>query len=116
MGGTDMAHSLREKAAISGIGETAYTRGTPKSGLARQAAAASGVAGATRRPAPLRGHVARNTPWPAGPPPPSRTHPPPPRPVHRSRERVGGPARTLTAPARPRNLSLTAPDNTPASA
>ena len=31
-----MAHPLREKAAISGIGETAYTRGTPKSGLALQ--------------------------------------------------------------------------------
>ena len=31
-----MAHALREKAAISGIGETAYTRGTPKSGLALQ--------------------------------------------------------------------------------
>lgn len=31
-----MAHELREKAAISGIGETAYTRGTPKSGLALQ--------------------------------------------------------------------------------
>jgi acetyl-CoA acetyltransferase len=31
-----MAHELRDKAAISGIGETAYTRGTPKSGLALQ--------------------------------------------------------------------------------
>ena len=31
-----MAHPLREKAAVSGIGETAYTRGTPKSGLALQ--------------------------------------------------------------------------------
>ncbi|HSI00576.1 MAG TPA: thiolase family protein [Reyranella sp.] len=31
-----MAHALREKAAISGIGETAYTRGTTKSGLALQ--------------------------------------------------------------------------------
>ncbi|MCA0303637.1 MAG: thiolase family protein [Proteobacteria bacterium] len=31
-----MSHPLREKAAISGIGETAYTRGTPKSGLALQ--------------------------------------------------------------------------------
>ncbi len=31
-----MAHVLREKAAISGIGETAYTRGTTKSGLALQ--------------------------------------------------------------------------------
>lgn len=31
-----MAHALRDKAAISGIGETAYTRGTPKSGLALQ--------------------------------------------------------------------------------
>jgi acetyl-CoA acetyltransferase len=31
-----MAHALREKAAISGVGETAYTRGTPKSGLALQ--------------------------------------------------------------------------------
>ena len=31
-----MAHPLREKAAISGVGETAYTRGTPKSGLALQ--------------------------------------------------------------------------------
>ena len=31
-----MAHALREKAAISGIGETAYTRGTQKSGLALQ--------------------------------------------------------------------------------
>ncbi len=27
---------LREKAAISGVGETAYTRGTPKSALALQ--------------------------------------------------------------------------------
>ena len=35
-GGNDMAHALREKAAISGVGETAYTRGTPKSGLALQ--------------------------------------------------------------------------------
>ena len=31
-----MVHALREKAAISGIGETAYTRGTTKSGLALQ--------------------------------------------------------------------------------
>ena len=31
-----MAHALRDKAAISGIGETAYTRGTSKSGLALQ--------------------------------------------------------------------------------
>ena len=31
-----MAHALREKAAISGVGETAYTRGTPKSALALQ--------------------------------------------------------------------------------
>ena len=31
-----MAHELRDKAAISGIGETAYTRGTTKSGLALQ--------------------------------------------------------------------------------
>ena len=31
-----MAHALREKAAISGVGETAYTRGTTKSGLALQ--------------------------------------------------------------------------------
>ena len=31
-----MAHPLREKAAISGVGDTAYTRGTPKSGLALQ--------------------------------------------------------------------------------
>ena len=31
-----MAHPLREKAAISGVGETAYTRGTHKSGLALQ--------------------------------------------------------------------------------
>ena len=31
-----MAHALREKAAVSGIGETAYTRGTQKSGLALQ--------------------------------------------------------------------------------
>jgi acetyl-CoA acetyltransferase len=31
-----MAHPLRDKAAVSGIGETAYTRGTPKSGLALQ--------------------------------------------------------------------------------
>ncbi len=31
-----MAHELRDKAAISGIGETAYTRGTAKSGLALQ--------------------------------------------------------------------------------
>jgi len=31
-----MAHALREKAAVSGIGETAYTRGTEKSGLALQ--------------------------------------------------------------------------------
>ena len=31
-----MAHALRDKAAISGIGETAYTRGTTKSGLALQ--------------------------------------------------------------------------------
>src|SRR5258705_4468603 len=35
-GGKDMAHPLRDKAAVSGIGETAYTRGTPKSGLALQ--------------------------------------------------------------------------------
>jgi acetyl-CoA acetyltransferase len=31
-----MAHVLRDKAAISGVGETAYTRGTEKSGLALQ--------------------------------------------------------------------------------
>jgi acetyl-CoA acetyltransferase len=31
-----MAHALRGKAAVSGIGETAYTRGTTKSGLALQ--------------------------------------------------------------------------------
>jgi hypothetical protein len=31
-----MAHALRDKAAISGIGETEYTRGTTKSGLALQ--------------------------------------------------------------------------------
>jgi len=31
-----MAHALREKAAISGVGDTAYTRGTTKSGLALQ--------------------------------------------------------------------------------
>ena len=31
-----MAHALCEKAAVSGIGETAYTRGTQKSGLALQ--------------------------------------------------------------------------------
>jgi acetyl-CoA acetyltransferase len=31
-----MAHPLREAAAISGIGETAYTRGTHKSALALQ--------------------------------------------------------------------------------
>ena len=31
-----MAHPLREKAAISGVGDTAYTRGTPKSALALQ--------------------------------------------------------------------------------
>jgi acetyl-CoA acetyltransferase len=31
-----MAHALRDKAAISGIGETAYTRGTTRSGLALQ--------------------------------------------------------------------------------
>ena len=31
-----MAHPLRERAAISGIGETAYTRGTQMSGLALQ--------------------------------------------------------------------------------
>ncbi len=31
-----MAHALRDKAAISGVGETAYTRGTQKSGLALQ--------------------------------------------------------------------------------
>ncbi len=31
-----MTHPLREKAAVSGIGETAYTRGTTKSGLALQ--------------------------------------------------------------------------------
>ncbi len=31
-----MAHPLRETAAVSGIGETAYTRGTTKSGLALQ--------------------------------------------------------------------------------
>ena len=31
-----MAHPLRDKAAVSGIGETAYTRGTPKGGLALQ--------------------------------------------------------------------------------
>src|SRR5262245_45927117 len=31
-----MAHALREKAAISGIGEAAYTRGTTQSGLAVQ--------------------------------------------------------------------------------
>src|SRR5258707_14691069 len=35
-GGKDMANPLRDKAAVSGIGETAYTRGTPKSGLALQ--------------------------------------------------------------------------------
>jgi acetyl-CoA acetyltransferase len=31
-----MAHALRDKAAISGVGETAYTRGTQKSGLTLQ--------------------------------------------------------------------------------
>ena len=31
-----MVHALREKAAISGVGDTAYTRGTTKSGLALQ--------------------------------------------------------------------------------
>ena len=31
-----MAHALRDKAAISGVGDTAYTRGTQKSGLALQ--------------------------------------------------------------------------------
>lgn len=31
-----MAHALRDKAAISGVGETVYTRGTQKSGLALQ--------------------------------------------------------------------------------
>jgi len=31
-----MAHALRDRAAISGVGETAYTRGTDKSGLALQ--------------------------------------------------------------------------------
>ena len=31
-----MAHALRDKAAISGVGDTAYTRGTTKSGLALQ--------------------------------------------------------------------------------
>ena len=31
-----MVHPLRDKAAVSGIGETAYTRGTSKSGLALQ--------------------------------------------------------------------------------
>ena len=31
-----MAHPLRDKVAVSGIGETAYTRGTTKSGLALQ--------------------------------------------------------------------------------
>ena len=31
-----MVHPLHEKAAVSGIGETAYTRGTSKSGLALQ--------------------------------------------------------------------------------
>src|ERR1700752_1186121 len=35
-GGDEMAHPLREKAAISGAGETAFTGGTPKSGLALQ--------------------------------------------------------------------------------
>jgi acetyl-CoA acetyltransferase len=32
----NMTHALRDKAAISGVGETAYTRGTAKSGLALQ--------------------------------------------------------------------------------
>jgi acetyl-CoA acetyltransferase len=31
-----MAHALRDRAAISGVGETAYTRGTTRSGLALQ--------------------------------------------------------------------------------
>ena len=31
-----MVHPLRDKAAVSGIGETAYTRGTSKSALALQ--------------------------------------------------------------------------------
>mgnify|MGYP001110230834 CR=1 FL=1 len=31
-----MAHALREKAAISGVGDTAFTRGTPKNALALQ--------------------------------------------------------------------------------
>src|SRR5262249_57328406 len=35
-GGDDMVHALREKVAVSGMGETAYTRGTAKSGLALQ--------------------------------------------------------------------------------
>src|SRR5260370_17066735 len=35
-GKRNMVHPLRDKAAVSGIGETAYTRGTPKSGLALQ--------------------------------------------------------------------------------
>jgi acetyl-CoA acetyltransferase len=36
-GGSElMVHALREEAAISGVGETAYTRGTTKSALALQ--------------------------------------------------------------------------------
>src|SRR5215510_5370149 len=35
-GGDDMVHPLRDKAAVSGIGGTVYTRGTAKSGLALQ--------------------------------------------------------------------------------
>ena len=53
-----MAHALREKAAVSGIGETAYTRGTQKSGLALQLEASlKAIEDAGLKPADIDGVV-----------------------------------------------------------
>ena len=53
-----MAHALREKAAISGVGETAYTRGTPKSALALQLEASlAAIADAGLNPRDIDGVV-----------------------------------------------------------
>ena len=53
-----MAHALREKAAISGVGETAYTRGTTKSGLALQLEASlNAIADAGLKPTDIDGII-----------------------------------------------------------
>ncbi len=61
-----MAHPLCDKAAVSGIGETAYTRGTPKSGLALQLEASlAAIADAGLDPRDIDGVVPYFPPaWP----------------------------------------------------